>query len=234
MMAHQLVADRPVLSRDDYGVSVENVVATGKIEQRLDLKLISETIPGARYNPQRFPGLFFNLKKPKCLLLIFNSGRIISMGTRSVRQAKRAIVNAVKELQSVGMSILNEPKIEIQNMVACADLRTNIDLEDLAMTLRRTIYEPENFPGLIYMMDEPRVTLLLFTNGKIVCAGAKSEDDILRAVAKFHRTLEVNGLTEPAASPAAKHREEGREKELILAESPASEEPSCLLATASH
>lgn len=234
MMANQLVVDGPALSREDYAVSVENVVASGKLEQRLDLSLISETIPGARYNPQRFPGLFFNLKKPKSLLLIFNSGRIISMGTRSVRQAKKAIVNAVKELQSVGMAILTEPKIEIQNMVACADLRTKIDLEDLAMTLRRTIYEPENFPGLIYMMDEPRVTLLLFTNGKIVCAGAKSEDDVLRAVAKLHRTLEVNGFTEPAASLTEKHREEGRAKEVIPAKSPAPEEPSRLLAAASH
>jgi hypothetical protein len=84
------------------------------------------------------------------------------------------------------------------------------------------------------MMDEPRVTLLLFTNGKIVCAGAKSEEDVLRAVAKLHRTLEAKGLMESTASLAEKHREEGKEKELILAESPASEEPSCLLAAASH
>jgi transcription initiation factor TFIID TATA-box-binding protein len=195
-------ADFPTVATTklDYQVSVENVVASGKLEQHLDLKMISGSVPGARYNPKKFPGLFFNLKSPKSLLLLFNSGKIISMGTRSVRQAKRAIVNAVRELRSMGMVTLAEPRIEIQNMVACADLKARIDLEDLALNLRKTIYEPENFPGLIYVMDEPKVTLLLFTNGKIVCAGAKSENDVYRAVAKIHDTLETKGLIEPDTS----------------------------------
>ncbi|MEM3004472.1 MAG: TATA-box-binding protein [Candidatus Bathyarchaeia archaeon] len=231
MITHQLTVEEHALLNQDYRLSVENVVASGKLEQRLDLNLISETIPGARYNPERFPGLFFNLKRPRCLLLVFNSGRIISMGTKSVRQAKRAIVNAVEQLRSAGATILSKPKIEIQNMVACADLRIKVDLEDLAMTLRRTIYEPENFPGLIYMMDEPRVTLLLFTNGKVVCAGAKSEDEVLSAVGRLHRTLQSEGLIEPAASPAGKPPGGGRTEEAAQGESPAPEEPPCLLAT---
>lgn len=193
MIASQIVND-PGPTRDHYAVTVENVVASGKLQQNLDLNQISGTIPGARYNPQRFPGLFYNLKKPKSMLLMFNSGKIISMGTRSIRQAKKAILNGVKELQSSGTVILNEPKIEIQNMVACADLRTKIDLEDIATKLTRTIYEPENFPGLIYMMDEPKVTLLLFTTGKVVCAGAKSEDAICSAIVKMRQTLETNGF----------------------------------------
>ncbi|MBS7622731.1 TATA-box-binding protein [Candidatus Bathyarchaeota archaeon] len=233
MITDQLTVEDPCLLNQDYRVSVENVVASGKLEQRLDLNLISETIPGARYNPERFPGLFFNLKRPRCLLLVFNSGRIISMGTRSVRQAKRAIVNAVKQLQTAGATILSKPEIEIQNIVACADLRNRVDLEDLAVTLRRTIYEPENFPGLIYMMDEPKVTLLLFTNGKVVCAGAKSEGEVLRAVRRLHRTLQSEGLIEPAASPARKPLGGGRSEEAAQGGSPASEEPPCLLAAVS-
>jgi len=193
MIASQIVNGTD-LTRDHYAVKVENVVASGKLQQNLDLNQISGTIPGARYNPQRFPGLFYNLKKPKSMLLMFNSGKIISMGTRSIRQAKKAILNGVKELQSTGTVILNEPKIEIQNMVACADLRTRIDLEDIATKLTRTIYEPENFPGLIYMMDEPKVTLLLFTTGKVVCAGAKSEAAICSAIVKMRQTLETNGF----------------------------------------
>jgi len=193
MITSQIV-NGPNPTRDRYAVKVENVVASGKLQQNLDLNQISGTIPGARYNPQRFPGLFYNLKKPKSMLLMFNSGKIISMGTKSIRQAKKAILNGVKELQSAGTVILNEPKIEIQNMVACADLRTRIDLEDIAIKLTRTIYEPENFPGLIYMMDEPKVTLLLFTTGKVVCAGAKSEAAIYSAIVKIRQTLETNGF----------------------------------------
>ncbi|MBS7629792.1 TATA-box-binding protein, partial [Candidatus Bathyarchaeota archaeon] len=116
-------------------VEIENVVASGILEQPLDLDLIYKTIPGSRYNPQRFPGLYLSLKNPKSFLLIFNSGKIISMGTRSARQAKRSIMTAIKELKSTGVVILKEPKIEIENMVACADLKEKVDLEDSAMML---------------------------------------------------------------------------------------------------
>ena len=216
----------------DYQVRVENVVASGRLEQHLDLDLISGSVPGARYNPKKFPGLFFNLKRPKSLLLLFNSGKIISMGTRSVRQAKRAIVNAVRELRSMGMVILAEPRIEISNMVACADLKARIDLEDLALNLRKTIYEPENFPGLIYVMDEPKVTLLLFTNGKIVCAGAKSENDVYRAVAKIRETLETKGLIEPVASETIAESRPSPQTE-IHAQRQEPEEIACLATNSS-
>lgn len=216
----------------DYQVSVENVVASGKLEQHLDLDMISGSVPGARYNPKKFPGLFFNLKSPKSLLLLFNSGKIISMGTRSVRQAKRAIVNAVRELRSMGMVILAEPRIEIQNMVACADLKARVDLEDLALNLRKTIYEPENFPGLIYVMDEPKVTLLLFTNGKIVCAGAKSENDVYRAVAKIRDTLETKGLIEPETSETIAESRPSPQPE-IHAQRQEPEEIACLATNSS-
>ncbi len=233
MLANQMFVNRPVQTEVDYGVRIENVVASGKLEQNLDLNLISGTVPGARYNPQRFPGLFFNLKKPKSLLLLFNSGRIISMGTKSARQAKRAIVKAVRELQSIGMVILDDPKIEIQNMVACADLKTKVDLEDLASTLRRTIYEPENFPGLIYMMDEPKVTLLLFANGKIVCAGAKNEDQVHRAVAKLHRTLELNGFVEAGEHSSNGESETGVNRKVEFFKGREPEELVCLATSSS-
>ena len=232
MLTNQIFSTAPDLAKVDYGVRVENVVASGRLEQPLDLEQISGTIPGARYNPQRFPGLFFNMKKPKSLLVLFKSGKMISMGTRSVRQAKTAIINAVKELRSTGMVILGNPKIVIQNMVACADLKTRIDLEDMASSLRRTIYEPENFPGLIYIMDEPKVTLLLFTNGKVVCAGAKSEDDVHQAVARIHKTLELKGLTEHAANKPTIRSDVTAKEETISSGRQAPEELTCL-ATAS-
>ncbi len=233
MLASQISTNVSKLAKVDYGVSVENVVASGRLEQHLDLELIYGSLPGARYNPQRFPGLFFNMKKPKSLLVLFNSGKMISMGTRSIRQAKTAIINAVKELRSMGMIILGNPKIEIQNMVACADLKTRIDLEDMASNLRRTIYEPENFPGLIYIMDEPKVTLLVFTNGKVVCAGAKTEDDIHKAVAKIHKTLELKGLTEYPEHKPATVSEASSEEETVFSGRQVPEEVTCLATTSS-
>ena len=52
------------------------------------------------------------------------------------------------------------------------------------------MYEPEQFPGLIYRLEEPKVVILLFASGKLVCTGATKEEDVYRAVAKLHEQLE--------------------------------------------
>ena len=56
------------------------------------------------------------------------------------------------------------------------------------------MYEPEQFPGLIYRMDEPKVVILLFASGKLVCTGATKEEDVHEAVAKLHKKLEEEDL----------------------------------------
>jgi transcription initiation factor TFIID TATA-box-binding protein len=56
------------------------------------------------------------------------------------------------------------------------------------------MYEPEQFPGLIYRMDVPKVVILLFASGKLVCTGAKQEEDVYEAVSKLHQKLEDEEL----------------------------------------
>ena len=80
------------------------------------------------------------------------------------------------------------------NIVATANLSGRIALEEAVYSLGRTMYEPEQFPGLIYRMDEPKVVILIFTSGKIVCTGATKEEDVYRAVDKLHNKLEENDL----------------------------------------
>jgi len=90
--------------------------------------------------------------------------------------------------------IIGKPEIKVVNMVASANLAGWIDLERSAYSLGRTMYEPEQFPGLIYRMDEPRVVILLFASGKIVCTGATKEEIVYEAVAKLHKKLEEKEL----------------------------------------
>ena len=56
------------------------------------------------------------------------------------------------------------------------------------------MYEPEQFPGLIYRMQDPKVVILLFASGKLVCTGAKQEQDVYTAVEKLHNLLEEKDL----------------------------------------
>ena len=52
----------------------------------------------------------------------------------------------------------------------------------------------EQFSGLIYRMDEPKVVILLFLSGKLVCTGARKEEDVHKAVDNLGHKLEKNNL----------------------------------------
>ena len=80
------------------------------------------------------------------------------------------------------------------NMVASANLLGRIELEEAAYSLGKTMYEPEQFPGLIYRMDTPKVVILLFASGKLVCTGATKEEDVYIAVDKLHKNLKEKEL----------------------------------------
>lgn len=67
---------------------------------------------------------------------------------------------------------------EIQNVVASADLHTTVPLETVSRQLPNTEYNPEQFPGLVLRIHPERITALVFSTGKIVCTGAKSEDEV--------------------------------------------------------
>ena len=119
---------------------------------------------------------------------------MVCTGAKSEKESKRAVMKVVRELKKSGIIILGKPELKIQNIVASANLMGLIDLERSTYSLGRTMYEPEQFPGLIYRMDVPKVVILLFASGKLVCTGAKHEEDVYEAVSKLHETLELEDL----------------------------------------
>jgi len=175
-------------------VNIENVVASATLRQRIDLNAVVKGYPGVEYRPEQFPGLVFRLKRPKTATLIFNSGKMVCTGAKSEKEARRAVMRVIKELKKSGIIIIGKPELKIQNIVASASLGGMIDLERSAYVLGRTMYEPEQFPGLIYRMDDPKVVILLFASGKLVCTGAKHEEDVYQAVDRLHQRLEAEGL----------------------------------------
>jgi transcription initiation factor TFIID TATA-box-binding protein len=184
---------RPLAEHEAY-INIENVVASATLNQKIDLNSIVRIFPGVDYRPQQFPGLVYRLMKPKTATLIFSSGKMVCTGAKSERQARKAVTKVVDELKRGGIVILGKPEIQIQNIVASAGLGGRIDLEKTTYSLKGTMYEPEQFPGLIYRMDDPKVVILLFTSGKLVCTGAKKEAEIPRAIAKLKETLEEKRL----------------------------------------
>ena len=175
-------------------ISMQNVVATASLGQDLDLDLIVRIFPSVEYRPELFPGLVFRLKEPKTATLLFRTGKMVCTGSKSERQAREVVLRVVDELKRNGVPILGKPDIQIQNIVASVDLFGCVDLEKTIYSLERTVYEPEQFPGLIYRMDDPRVVILIFASGKLVCAGAKKEEEVGVAVARIQETLEKKEL----------------------------------------
>jgi len=175
-------------------IRIENVVASATLNQKVDLNAVVKGYPGVEYRPEQFPGLVFRLKRPKTATLIFNSGKMVCTGAKSEKEARRAVMKVVKELKKGGIIIISKPELKIQNIVASASLGGMIDLEQATSTLEKTMYEPEQFPGLIYRMAEPKVVILLFASGKLVCTGAKHEQDVYAAVQKLHTVLEAKKL----------------------------------------
>lgn len=134
------------------------------------------------------------LTRPKTATLIFSSGKMVCTGAKSEVEVYKAVRSIVKLLKQYGIDIRNEPIIEIQNIVASANLRAGVDLEKAAFMLENAMYEPEQFPGLIYRMREPKVVLLIFSSGKVVCTGAKKEEEVREAVMKVYNTLKEYGV----------------------------------------
>jgi len=175
-------------------VKIENVVASATLNQKIDLNAVVKGYPGVEYRPEQFPGLVFRLKRPKTATLIFNSGKMVCTGAKSEKEARRAVMKVIRELKKSGIVIVGKPELKIQNIVASANLGGIVDLERSAYALGKTMYEPEQFPGLIYRMDDPKVVILLFASGKLVCTGAKKEEDVYRAVENLQKKLEEENL----------------------------------------
>jgi len=175
-------------------IHIQNIVASAALNQRISLKTIVEKFPHAEYSPRVFPGLVFRLKKPKTATLIFETGKMVCTGAKSEKEAIQAVNKVVKELKTHGIQVLNKPVIKIQNIVASGALNGEIDLENVVYKLKRVMYEPEQFPGAVFRMDEPKVVFLIFSAGKIVCVGAKKEQDVYDAVNKLQAILEERDL----------------------------------------
>jgi transcription initiation factor TFIID TATA-box-binding protein len=174
-------------------INIQNVVAAATLNQRVDLNAVVKGYPGVEYRPEQFPGLVFRLKRPKTATLIFNSGKMVCTGAKSEKESRRAVMTVVKELRKGGIIIIGKPDLKVVNIVASASLGGKVDLEAVSM-LGKTMYEPEQFPGLIYRMDEPKVVILVFASGNLVCTGAKKEQDVYDAVHKLHASLEEQNL----------------------------------------
>jgi len=176
-------------------IKIQNMVASTVIAKELDLDKIMNSLENTKYNPDQFPGLVYHIDKPKVAFLLFKSGRVICTGAKNIEDINTAMEKLYPRLKKLGFDVI-KPEINIQNIVASVDLHVKLNLLELsfAFGLENIEYEPEIFPGMVYRLDEPNVVFLFFGSGKIVCTGAKREEDIEKAVEVITKELEKRGF----------------------------------------
>ncbi len=168
--------------------TIVNLVASANLNATLDLYNLAISVPDIEYEPEQFPGAILKLKEPKVSMLLFKNGKVICSGASSEAQIAQGIRKAsqlIHEIQpSVKVLELSKVEYTVVNLVATANLHQTLDLFKTAMSLDNVEYEPEQFPGAILRITDPKITLLLFKNGKVICAGAKREDLLKQGLEK--------------------------------------------------
>lgn len=175
-------------------VHVVNIVVSTSLEHDIPLEKMAATLSNTEYNPEQFPGLVIRIKDPKTSALIFSSGKVVCTGARSMEKVEESIKKIIKSLEKIGIKITIKPELKIQNIVASGSIGMDLNLNMLAMKLENTEYEPEQFPGLVHKLDEAKATFLLFSNGKIVCTGTKSEKAVHEALNMLIANLKKLGI----------------------------------------
>jgi len=171
-------------------IQIVNIVVSTSLEHDIPLEKMAATLSNTEYNPEQFPGLVIRIKDPKTSALIFSSGKVVCTGARTIEKVEESIKKIIKSLEKINVKIKIKPEIKIQNIVASGSIGMDLNLNTLAMKLENTEYEPEQFPGLVYKLPMAKATFLLFSNGKIVCTGTKSEGEVHAAVEKLIQNLQ--------------------------------------------
>jgi transcription initiation factor TFIID TATA-box-binding protein len=179
-------------------LAIENVVASTDLTVELDLTAVAQEFDHVSYNPDNFPGLIFRIPEPTATALVFRSGKLVITGAQSVADVTEAVQVTAAMIRELGLAVPADLEITVHNIVVSGDLGYALNLSVIAigLGLEHVEYEPEQFPGLVYRMDDPSVVMLLFGSGKAIIVGCKRLEDAEAAITALHDRLIDLGLVD--------------------------------------
>jgi len=166
----------------DFNIKIENIVASASLGIKVPLEEMVEHLEGTEYEPEQFPGLVYRVKDPKAAILVFSSGKIICTGARNITDVRKAVEKVAMTIRSLKIDVPKKYNIQIENIVASAQIPARLDLDKIAFGSENSEYDPNRFPGLVFRMKDPNATFLLFGSGKVVCTGTRKDEDIESAM----------------------------------------------------
>ena len=87
----------------------------------------------------------------------------------------------------------DEERLTVVNVVASTRVAEELDLPDIAIQLNCE-YEPEQFPGVVYRVVDPKLAILMFRSGRAVCTGGKNKDNIHTGIERMIGDLRAAGI----------------------------------------
>ena len=162
-----------------------NLVASGDLCQPLDLEQLRALGDRYRYNTANYHGGYVLLVR--CKATVYRSGKYIFTGLKDPAHVEETWTEFIDLLAPFIDTLCAQPPA-IRNMVLLEDLGRPIDLERVCLAARdRAEYEPEQFPGLVYVL--PKGKTLVFSTGKVIITGVVSWDEARAALAQLRTDL---------------------------------------------
>ena len=164
-------------------------------------------ISNSPYNPIQTPAMpgYFNkspinntpmidlgsMKSPQSKITLYNPKNINNNNDLLLNNKATSNSN-INEISSIIKNSTLQPKL--QNIVSTANLCCKLDLREIALQARNAEYNPKRFAAVIMRIKQPKTTALIFSSGKMVCTGAKSEDESRKAARKFAKIIKSLGF----------------------------------------
>ena len=169
---------------------IDNVICSFLLKHDIDLKAVAFRARNAEYNPRKVNAVVVRFRSPRSTALIYSNGKVMVTGSRSEEDARTACKKVAVIVNKCNHPNVRFADFKIENIVASTDVRYPVRLEGLAYEHRASCsYEPELFPGLVYRLLEPKISLLIFVSGKVVITGGRNRQDIITAFKSIYPVL---------------------------------------------
>lgn len=173
-------------------LEIANIVASGDLGiGELDTSAVGNSLNLDNVNT--YPGRIYINRDDGPTVMLYRKGSYTIAGAKSHRSLIKTARWATEELKKISaIESSLEDSLEVKYMVFTADLGHKLDLEILhiKLGLEDTEYEPEQFSGLLYDDSKYGCTVLLFSSGKIVITGAKTEESAYNCLNEIRRALD--------------------------------------------
>jgi len=93
-----------ITTKEKTEIEIQNIVASTNLDKEMHLSSISKglLLQHVDYQPDKFPGLIYKIEEHGATLLLFDSGKLVCTGTKSIEDATSAIEMMKEKLSSIG------------------------------------------------------------------------------------------------------------------------------------